>query len=83
MTSSLRQLREYFGATRRARSQLRKQLKSWAEFLRIIQRGGRDLDRAGPVSEETTDGERLVGLVTETDLLRATYDPLHRASRRS
>lgn len=34
-----------------------------------------------PVVEETADGVRLVGLITETDLLRAAYDPLHRASR--
>jgi CBS domain-containing protein len=36
-----------------------------------------------PVVEETPEGRRLVGLVTETDLLRAAYDPLHRPSRRS
>lgn len=30
-----------------------------------------------PVVEPTEKGPRLVGLVTETDLLRAAYDPLH------
>lgn len=30
-----------------------------------------------PVVEVTAEGERLVGLITETDLLRAAYDPLH------
>ncbi len=35
-----------------------------------------------PVVEETPQGARLVGLVTETDLLRAAYDPLHRITGR-
>jgi len=34
-----------------------------------------------PVVEETEEGARLVGLITEVDLLRAAYDPLQRALR--
>ncbi len=34
-----------------------------------------------PVVERERTGERLVGLITEVDLLRAAYDPLHRAAR--
>ncbi len=34
-----------------------------------------------PVVEESEAGARLVGLITEVDLLRAAYDPLHRAAR--
>lgn len=33
-----------------------------------------------PVVERNGAGERLVGLITEVDLLRAAYDPLHRAA---
>jgi CBS domain-containing protein len=34
-----------------------------------------------PVVEADENGGRLVGLITEVDLLRAAYDPLHRALR--
>jgi CBS domain-containing membrane protein len=34
-----------------------------------------------PVVEPDGNGGRLVGLITEVDLLRAAYDPLHRIAR--